>query len=204
MLQLLKFCVTLERGSGNSDELLYRPAVEKLSPQDRNLTTNLVMGTLRWQLALDARIATLLSRPKPLDPEVQVALRLGAFQLLYLDRIPAYAAIGESVELAKTSSNKFAAGMVNAILRKIAAQAKPNNLADATNSAELAAAYAHPQWLVERWVENFGMQSARRICEYNQEPAPIFVRLVAEEAEQGLLQEGIELAPANFLRMSDE
>ncbi|HMD20273.1 MAG TPA: 16S rRNA (cytosine(967)-C(5))-methyltransferase RsmB [Alloacidobacterium sp.] len=190
---------TLERGSGNSDELLYRPAVEKLSPQDRNLTTNLVMGTLRWQLALDARIAALLSRPNKLDSSVQVALRLGAFQLLYLDRVPVYAAIGESVELAKSGSNKFAAGMVNAILRKIAALAKPDNLSDATNSAELASYYAHPQWLVERWVKNFGMQSARRICEYDQEPAPIFVRLVAEEAEQGLLQEGIELAPASFL-----
>ena len=60
------------------------------------------------------------------------------FQLLYLDRIPVYAAIGESVELAKSGSNKFAAGMVNAILRKIAAQAKPDKLPDATNSAELA------------------------------------------------------------------
>ncbi len=191
--------LTLERGSGNSDELLYRPAVEKLSSQDRNLTTNLVMGTLRWQLALDARIAALLSRPKPLDPSVQVALRLGAFQLLYLDRIPVYAAIGESVELAKGGSNKFAAGMVNAILRKIAAQPKPEKLPDVTNSAELASAYAHPRWLVERWIENFGMRSARRICEYDQEPAPIFVRLVAEEAEKELLQEGIELAPASFL-----
>ena len=190
---------TLERGSGNSDELLYRPAIEKLSLQDRNLTTNLVMGTLRWQLALDARIAALLSRPKPLDSAVQVALRLGAFQLLYLDRIPVYAAIGESVELAKSAADKFTAGMVNAILRKIAAQAKPDKLPDATNSAELAAVYAHPQWLVERWVKNFGMRSAGQICEYNQEPAPIFVRLVADEAEQKLLLEGIELAPASFL-----
>jgi len=190
---------TLERGSCNSDELLYRPAVEKLTPQDRNLTTNLVMGTLRWQLALDARIAALLTRPKPLEPSVQVALRLGAFQLLYLDRVPVYAAIGESVELAKCGGNKFAAGMVNAILRKIAAEAKPNEVVDAANGAELATVYAHPQWLAERWVSNFGMPSARLICEYNQEPAPTFVRLTSEKAERELLQEGIELTPANFL-----
>src|ERR1700741_1600959 len=94
---------TLERGSGHSDELLYRPAVEKLSPQDRNLTTNLVMGTLRWQIALDARISTLMKRPRtPLDPAISVSLRLGTFQRLYLDRVPVYAAIGESVELAKS------------------------------------------------------------------------------------------------------
>ena len=81
--------LTLERGSEHSDELLHQPDVEKLSPQDRNLTTNMVMGTLRWQIALDSRIAALLTRPKAqLDPAVRVALRLGAFQLLYLDRVP--------------------------------------------------------------------------------------------------------------------
>src|ERR1700733_4427374 len=113
--------LTLERGSWHSDELLHQPDVEKLSPQDRNLTTNMVMGTLRWQIALDSRIAALLTRPKAqLDPAVRVALRLGAFQLLYLDRVPAYAAIGESVELAKSAGEKFAAGMVNAVLRKLA------------------------------------------------------------------------------------
>ena len=109
--------LTLERGSGHSDELLYRPAIERLSAQDRNLMTNLVMGTLRWQIALDERVASLLKRPQMrLDPAVQVAMRLGAFQLLYLDRVPVYAAIGESVELAKSAGNRFAAGMVNAVL----------------------------------------------------------------------------------------
>ena len=192
--------LTLERGSGHSDELLYEPAVEKLSPQDRNLTTNLVMGSLRWQIALDARIAVLLNRPKTqIDPTVRVALRLGAFQLLYLDRVPVYAAIGESVELAKGAGNKFAAGMVNAILRKIAAQAKPKEAPEIANSDQLASTYAHPQWLVERWINHFGMPSAREICEYDQQPAPVFVRLVEPETEQELLQEGIELAPANFL-----
>jgi 16S rRNA (cytosine967-C5)-methyltransferase len=192
--------LTLERGSGHSDELLYQPAVAKLSAQDRNLTTNLVMGTLRWQIALDERIDGLLARPQmKLDPAVRVALRLGAFQLLYLDRVPVYAAIGESVELAKSVGNRFAAGLVNAVLRKIAGQSRQKETVTVTNSAELADAYAHPQWLVDRWVGHFGMASARQICEYDQQPAPVFVRLVAPEAEQELLAEDIELAPANFL-----
>jgi 16S rRNA (cytosine967-C5)-methyltransferase len=192
--------LTIERGSGHSDDLLRRPSVEQLSIQDRNLTTNLVMGTLRWQLALDASIAPLLTRPgTQLNPEILVSLRLGAFQLLYLDRVPVYAAIGESVELAKSAGNKFAAGMVNAILRKIAKQPKATDLPEVTSSTELAAVYAHAQWLVERWVSNFGMQSAREICEYDQQPAPTFVRLITPEAEQKLVEEGIELAPASFL-----
>ncbi|QNI32123.1 methyltransferase domain-containing protein [Alloacidobacterium dinghuense] len=190
----------VERSAGNSDELLYQPAVARLSSQDRNLATNLVMGTLRWQIALDTRITALLTRPNTqLDPVVKIALRLGAFQLLYLDRVPVYAAIGESVELAKGTANKFAAGMVNAILRKIAAQPKPGATSGIIKTADLAEAFAHPQWLVERWVKNFGLQTALRICEYDQQPAPVFVRLMTRDAEQALLQEAIELAPGNFL-----
>lgn len=193
--------LTLERGSGHSDELLRLPVVERLSPQDRNLTTNLVMGALRWQIALDARIDGLLTRPRmQLDPAVRVAMRLGAFQLLYLDRVPAYAAIGESVELAKTAGNRFAAGMVNAVLRKIAAQPKLKETPTVTNTAELTAGYAHPQWLVERWVRHLGLRAAQQICEYDQQPAPVFVRLIEPQAERELLTEGIELAPANFLK----
>ena len=119
--------------------------------------------------------------------------------MLYLDRIPVYAAIGESVELAKSGGNRFAAGMVNAILRKIAAGGKTKDTVTVTNSAELADVYAHPRWLVERCVRNFGLSTAILICEYDQQPAPVFVRLLAPEAEQQLLAEGIELAPASFL-----
>ncbi len=80
-----------------------------------------MLGVLRWQIRLDEQ----LKRPSEadqsakLDPEVLIALRLGAFQLLFLDRIPAHAAIDESVELAKQSGHRFASGMVNAVLRKL-------------------------------------------------------------------------------------
>ena len=190
----------IERGQGRSDELLHRPAINKLSEADRNLVTNLVMGTLRWQVALDERIAMLLAKPKAqMDMAVRIALRLGAFQLLYLDRIPAYAAIGESVELAKSAGDRFAAGMVNAVLRKIAAQAKENVTVEVTNMAGLARATAHPLWMIERWTKNFGLDKTKAICEYNQQPAPVFVRLVHAGAEEELLREGIELAPGSFL-----
>jgi 16S rRNA (cytosine967-C5)-methyltransferase len=192
--------LAMERDAGRSDELLHRPAISKLSEADRNLATNLVMGTLRWQIALDERITALLANPKvKMDSAVRVALRLGAFQLLYLDRIPAYAAIGESVELAKRAGNRFAAGMVNAVLRKIAAQPKQKDTVSVTNSTDLARATAHPVWMVERWAKNLGFESAKAICEYNQHPAPVFVRLIDTAAERELLNEGIELAPANFL-----
>ncbi|HEX3437604.1 MAG TPA: transcription antitermination factor NusB, partial [Pseudacidobacterium sp.] len=192
--------LAVEQDAGHSDELLRHPSVNKLSEADRNLATNLVMGTLRWQIALDERIAALLIRPKfQLDPAVRTALHLGAFQLLYLDRIPAYAAIGESVELAKNAGNRFAAGMVNAILRKIASQSKPQDTVSVTNASQLASVTAHPQWLVERWIKNFGFESAKAICEYDQQPAPVFVRLLSPDAERELQDQGIELVPGNFL-----
>ncbi len=131
-----------ERGRAHSDELLRGDAVAALSAQDRNLVTALVLGVLRWQMVLDARVRPLLKRPGArLDPEVLIALRLGAFQLLHMDRIPAHAAIGESVELAKAAGHRFASGMVNAVLRKLSREASP--VAKTTE--------AHPQWMLDRW-----------------------------------------------------
>ncbi len=87
-------------GKGHSDELLHSSRTEALSPEDRNLATALVMGVLRWQIALDARLAKLLARPdQRLAEPVALALRMGAFQLLHLDRIPAHAVLNESVEI---------------------------------------------------------------------------------------------------------
>src|SRR5271170_2635439 len=114
-------------GKGHSDELLHSARVDALSPDDRNLTTALVMGVLRWQIALDARVRSLLQRPEQrLAEPVAIAMRMGAFQLLHLERIPAHAALSESVELCKAAGEPHAAGMVNAVLRKVAA-AKPTS-----------------------------------------------------------------------------
>ena len=157
---------------GNSDDLLHAAHTADLSPEDRNLATTLVMGTLRWQIALDARIQTLLQRPDQSVAEpVAIALRLGAFQLLHLDRIPAHAALNESVELTRASGNAHAAGMVNAILRNLTRQ-KPAGTPLHESTAAFSQRLAHPQWLVERWVASYGRAAAIKICEVDQaEPA---------------------------------
>src|SRR5450631_4787910 len=118
--QAFQILMAVERGHSHSDDLLRGKAVNALSAPDRNLTTTLVLGVLRCQLQLDHQLQALLKRPNAkLDPEVLIALRMGAFQLLHLDRIPARAAIDESVELAKQAGHRFASGMVNAVLRKL-------------------------------------------------------------------------------------
>jgi 16S rRNA (cytosine967-C5)-methyltransferase len=189
---LLKTTTTTD---AHSDELLRAPEVDALSAQDRALTTTLVLGTLRWQLALDARIRPLLTRPDAkLSPAVEVALRLGAYQLFYLDRIPPHAAIGESVELAKRAGETFAAGLVNAILRKLAT--KPPA---ATKRESIAKTYAHPAWMVERWIRAYGTAATRALCSFDQEPAGITLRLLHPEAEAALADAGVELSSGEFL-----
>ncbi|MDR3793153.1 MAG: transcription antitermination factor NusB [Terracidiphilus sp.] len=116
-----RILLEVEQGHAHSDDLLRARFVSRLSPIDRNLTTALTLGVLRWQIRLDHEIKQFLAKPNTkLDPEIRIALRLGAFQILHMERIPARAAIAESVELAKTSGHSFGARMVNAVLRKLA------------------------------------------------------------------------------------
>jgi 16S rRNA (cytosine967-C5)-methyltransferase len=195
-----KILLQIQQNAGHCDELLRTEAVDRLSQADRNLCTTLVMGTLRWQIALDDRINPLLARPDTrLDDEVRIALRLAVFQMLYLDRIPSHAAVMDSVELVKHSGQGFASGMVNAILRKIAVSdpvVLPETFRDA---AELAAAYAHPAWMVERWALRYGLAKATAICKFDQQQPPTTIRLTAVDAEAALTAEGIELSPGAFL-----
>ena len=171
-LAAFEILTLIGQNKGHSDELLHSDRVDALSPEDRNLTTALVMGVLRWQIALDARIRTLLQRPdQRLADPVAIALRLGAFQLLHLDRIPAHAALSESVELCRAAGEPHATGMVNAILRKIAAAQKPGTRIHESVAA-FAERLAHPRWLVERWANTYGREAALKICEADQqEPA---------------------------------
>src|ERR1019366_9299127 len=100
--------MAVERGQAHSDDLLRGKAVNALSSADRNLATALVLGVLRWQIQIDHQLQALLARPNAkLDAEILIALRLGAFQLLHMDRIPARGAIDESVELAKAAGHRF-------------------------------------------------------------------------------------------------
>ena len=141
-------------------------------PSDRNLTTALVMGVLRWQIALDARVRSLLQRPEQrLAEPVAIALRMGAFQLLHLERIPAHAALSESVELCRAAGEPHATGMVNAVLRKLAAAQRPG-VRVFESTAAFAERLGHPLWMVERWVGEYGREIALKICEADQhEPA---------------------------------
>lgn len=192
--------MAVSQTDAHSDELLRSREVDALTVQDRALTTMLVFGTLRWQIKLDAHIRPLLARPDTkLSPVVEAALRLGAYQLLHLDRIPAYAAIGESVELAKQAGETHAARMVNAVLRKLARLPRESADKKAVNATEIADTFAHPAWMVERWARTYGLDASEAICKFDQEPAAIFIRLLDPGAERDLTDEGVILETGEFL-----
>jgi 16S rRNA (cytosine967-C5)-methyltransferase len=133
------------------------------------------MGVLRWRGLLDDRIAERSSQPlAKLDVEVLTALRLGTYQILFLDRIPRHAAINESVELVKSARKRSAAGMVNAVLRKIT-----------RTTADFDVLSAHPRWLVERWIRIYGADAARKICEYDQASPQAAIRISRPETNVG-------------------
>ncbi len=190
-----RILLAVERGSSHSDDLLRAKAVTALSPADRNLATALVLGVLRWQIWLDQELRPLLRHPNArLDPEALIALRLGAFQLLFLDRIPAHAAIDESVELAKRAGQAYAARMVNAVLRRLS---RSDFLKEGI--AGSAAVRAHPEWLVKRWVNFYGPEAAPAICRHGQNQPTLTLRLESPAAEDELARAGIELAPGDLL-----
>ncbi len=193
-----RILLKLEDGKSHCDDLLRARAIDKLAAVDRHLATALVLGVLRWQIELDARIRPLLARPDAkLDAEVRIALRMGALQILHMDRIPARAAIDESVELTKQSGHKFAAGMVNAVLRKLGTLSHSEDPEETV--AQIALAQAHPLWMVERWVEFYGLDAARAICCAGQSQPRLALRVGAPDIEAELAKNAIELTPGELL-----
>src|SRR5580704_7774569 len=145
----------VEREDSYAAELLHSDALSGLSARDHGLATELVMGVLRWQSSLDERLAAASSQKiERLDDEVLAALRLGIYQLQFLSRVPAHAAIFESVVLVKAARKRSAASYVNAVLRKIARSGAEDPFVQMKKSADgntLARDAAHPLWLTQRW-----------------------------------------------------
>jgi 16S rRNA (cytosine967-C5)-methyltransferase len=192
----------VEQQHSYASELLHSDRLDPLSSPDRRLVTELVMGVLRWQSRLDQAVTAAAARSiAKLDNEVLVALRMAAYQLRFLTRVPARAAINESVELVKRARKRSAAPFANAVLRKLAELGPeiPAGENTATTAAQLADELAHPAWLVERWVEQFGFRNTAAICRHDQRVPASSLRLDAEEIADELENEGIKLAPGALL-----
>lgn len=158
--------LVVERGGFAADLLHARS--RGLSPADASLAYEITLGCLRRQSQLDWRIERLSGRKAAgLDAEVRVALRMGLYQLHHLDRVPPHAAVDESVELVKRSRRPYAAGLVNAVLRKA-----PQPVEWPDRATELCL----PAWMLERWERDYGEEGAERIARALLNPPATYVR----------------------------
>ncbi len=182
--------------------------------RDRALVTELAVGTFRWLAALDHVVGRAADRPVArIDDEVLTVLRLGAYQLLHLDRVPPAAAVDESVRLTRQIGKSSAAGFVNAVLRRLAAtRARPElpPAPDTAGSREARLAYlsvtgSHPRWLVERWLDRHGLPAVADWVGFNNAAPPLTLRAnrlrtTREELARRLAEHDVQTEPTRFAR----
>lgn len=173
-------------------------AAESLEEADRRLAQETVLGVLRLRGRLDHIINALVKGGVGgLDDEVLDALRLGAYQLLELDRVPAYAAVSEAVEMAKRAAGRGAASLTNAVLRRLSGSSYNSFAFPALDEApleHLSSWGSHPRWLIERWLDRWPVDSVRRLVEYNNRRPAVYVSVAGdkEKAIERLRQVGVE------------
>ena len=196
----------VDRRKAYADVLLNARLEEAaLAPADAALLTHMVYGALRWRGRIDWVLAGLLRNPlEDLDPLVRNLLRLGGYELLFLDRVPAYATVNELVEIARRRAGPGKARLVNAVLRQIAgrepdAWSPPGAGAD----ADPAALVSHPPWLIDMWREQFGREDSRRLMEANNREAPLVLRanrlrIPRDALVERLCARGIDARPGTW------
>ena len=166
--------------NGYASELLHSESTQELKEEDKRLATELIFGVVRHCRLLDWLLSAHSQRNlEKLDPEVLLALRLGTYQILFLTRVPPRAIVHESVELVKRAKLASAAGFVNAVLRKIDKQEAHTRILELPldSPAGLSIRFSHPEWLVERWIHQFGQEPAKRLLEHNNTPPRTFFRI---------------------------
>jgi 16S rRNA (cytosine967-C5)-methyltransferase len=173
----LEILLLVELEGGFADVLLGHRLGDFEAP-DRRLITQLVLGTIAWRGRLDYEIGLRSSRRLDrLSPDVLMAMRMALFQLRMLSRIPPHAAVDTAVTLARESSGAGAAGFVNAILRTALRQPVPLPSRSADEIGYLSTVHSHPRWLVDRFVEWFGIEEAEALMAADNQAAPNVLRL---------------------------
>ncbi|NNU82531.1 16S rRNA (cytosine(967)-C(5))-methyltransferase RsmB [Geobacillus sp. BMUD] len=195
-----------EKGAYSHLEL--NDAIRKghVDSRDAALLTEIVYGTMQRRDTLDYYLAPFLRKARRLEPWVRILLRLTLYQMVYLDRVPDRAAVFEAVEIAKRRGHRGIASLVNGVLRTISREGLPAIEAVDDASQRLAIATSHPEWLVRRWIAQYGFEETARMCEMNLRPPQSTARVnrlraTVEEALERLRAEGVE---AELGRMAPE
>jgi 16S rRNA (cytosine967-C5)-methyltransferase len=178
-------------------------AAANLSPQDRGLAIELAYGCIRNMRALDFLIDRKTQRRQQ-KPALQILLRLGLYQLFFLDRVPEHAAVHETVELAKRLGFGPQCGFINAVLRGyVRERAETEKLLRELESTNPAIAYSHPDWLWNRWSQRWGADNARALFKINNTPPPVFARAntlrgAIDELTRAWQTEGVDFKARQF------
>jgi 16S rRNA (cytosine967-C5)-methyltransferase len=200
--------------AGKPFEIALDRAVKGLAEPDRRLAHELAAGVLRSQSALDERLAPLVPRGwGSVAPRLKDVLRLGAFQLSALNRVPEYAAVSTSVALARAAGGERAGGFVNAVLRRLgraeASRAESGQQTETSGPSSemesvaerLARSASHPVWLVERWLERFGAEETAALLQWNNTRPRLVLqpaRAAQTDLEHRWRKAGMAVAPAPF------
>jgi 16S rRNA (cytosine967-C5)-methyltransferase len=178
---------------------------ETVGTEDRGLATELVYGILRCRDRLDSVIQRCLQRPgRRLQADVRDILRVALYQLVFLDRIPHHAAVNQAAIQARARCGNQTVGFVNAVLRNALRNLRAVDPQPENTPESLAVFYSHPLWLVERWFNQFGSESTRRILEWNNAPAPLELRVntlksIPGQVTELLNKQGITSRPISGL-----
>ena len=167
--KIVEILTKIETRQAFTDKLLER-SIDDFNDRDRGLITEVVNGVLRWQYRLDWYLSQLyIGEFADLIPDVKNNLRASLYQLLSLDRVPDYAVLNEAVEIAKNKFNQKTANLVNAILRNFLRQQKKLEYMEMQLDIleRMAVRYSHPSWLLQRWIEYWGVDEALKLCECN-------------------------------------
>lgn len=188
----------VENGAFSSVLLVAEEA--NLQPLDRALCHELVLGVLRWQLFLDKIVEHFSKRRvESLDAAVRIALRLGLYQLRFLTRVPASAAVNESVSLVRVARLSSATAFVNAVLRRAVRESNYDPVGEISDPLEkISVQTSHPVWLIERWASQFGIDEAEAFARANNTVPPTAFRVVANRANQSEILSRLSAAGATL------
>jgi 16S rRNA (cytosine967-C5)-methyltransferase len=203
--------LTAIAGGADLPDTLARTRERLGDDRDRALAAAIVIGTLRWRARLDYLLAEGAARPlSSMDPAVLHILRLSLFQLLFLARVPASAVVDDAVSMARRARKSSASGFVNGVLRGLSRRRERWTLPDVPAGADSALAAralsvreSHPAWLVERWIDRLGLDTARQWLAFDNVEAPLTLRANLRRqpvaALQSLLAEhGVDTVPTRY------
>lgn len=201
---IVDLLLRIEKDNGFSHLLINHELKSKrIHVKDEGLLTEIVYGTIQRKLTIDYYLESFIDSKKKLDSWVRMLLRMSVYQMVYLDKVPDHAIIHEAVEIAKKRGHKGIASFVNGVLRNVQRKGVPDTSIITDQTRRLAIETSHPEWLVDRWISNYGYHTTKEMCEANLNKKAFSVRvqplrITREEAMQNLNNEGLKTRVSEF------